>query len=1038
MRARRGGSGRLATAAAAWALLLVGCSSGGSGGTAEPATYRIVATVSGLSGAGLTLHSSLGDDLAVTASGEVAFPTRAPAGTAYAVSVARQPTSPWQTCAVTGGTGTMGAADAALAVTCATDRFEIGGTVTGLEGSGLVVSLNGTYDAALATTGAFTFAAALESGATFAVTVVSQPAGQACAVTGGSGTVAGADVTTVAVACATSGYPIGGTVRGLLGSGLVLANGGELLPIASSGGFAFSTPVLHGRSYAVTVSAQPTGPAQTCEVEDGAGTATAAVTDVVVRCASTFQSWSAPTALGARWPDSATMVHHAHFEAGGIVTDKGPTLAMVGAAEPARYALEGLPGTGTRYGGGPFPHEAVNYQAAGASALDLPGDLLVCAVVKPTRNRPYSGFESPIVAKGVGEVYSSVPHGGWVLRQSHESFSFGYQYTDGDGQSHPVFAYIQDFFPDQDFYATLVPPLPLVDSQRMPDPSYVVVCGGRSGDQVVVAVNSWTAGSADAYAVGYDQTAISPPAYPPPYALDAATTRPLTLGGFDATTAELHAAYPSAFLEGEHTFDGYVFETAVWSEPATRENVQAKMAPFLGLDPRTVYVRNREAAWLDAGGRLHVAGRNAPRVDPVRGYLFGLQSWNRVSWWLEPNPAYPHPMVFPAGENLALWARTPASGADAPSVTLDPSLAPPGDQPLKRAQLVTLPAGAALSVELDPAYDPSPGTTDVALRNRPTWDATGPIQGQLWVRAASSGTLRIQKTDPAPGSGGSCTVLGTPGVTCEALEVDLSLLAAARWNRVSLDGAFTADAAVDGAGRTLHKGTLVLENPGPDPVSFYAWGVQLTQLGGGGDLSSFDPGAWMYDWNASMTHDAAPSDPTYQVDALVVGTVAESTAATGFCLGAEASMPPGLGWSAPFARARTAAAWTGATATARLYVAGQDGTANAGRLCFTVAGATYATLCAPVPGAWTPDGAKHLVKGCMSADGTLRLSGDDVELGRAVPGLATPDLAGGTLLVGNERAAPVAALPAGGLTPWHGWVSRLLVCRDSGDGADCR
>ena len=81
-------------------------------------------------------------------------------------------------------------------------------------------------------------------------------------------------------------YTIGGTVSGLLGTGLVLQdNGGDDLSITSDGAFTFVTPVASGSTYTVTVSSDPTGPTQTCSVSNGTGTVGATnVTNVTVTC----------------------------------------------------------------------------------------------------------------------------------------------------------------------------------------------------------------------------------------------------------------------------------------------------------------------------------------------------------------------------------------------------------------------------------------------------------------------------------------------------------------------------------------------------------------------------------------------------------------------------------------------------------------------------------------------------------------------------------------------------------------------------------
>ena len=87
--------------------------------------------------------------------------------------------------------------------------YLVGGTVTGLSGL-LVLRNNGGDDLDLTANGAFAFATALANGAAYRVTVASQPANQSCTVGNGSGTVAGASVTNVAVAC-TATPPSGGS-----------------------------------------------------------------------------------------------------------------------------------------------------------------------------------------------------------------------------------------------------------------------------------------------------------------------------------------------------------------------------------------------------------------------------------------------------------------------------------------------------------------------------------------------------------------------------------------------------------------------------------------------------------------------------------------------------------------------------------------------------------------------------------------------------------------------------------------------------------
>ena len=83
--------------------------------------------------------------------------------------------------------------------------YTIGGSVSGLIGSGLVLQQNGGDDLAIAADGSFTFSSAVNDGSIYIVTVLVQPSepAQTCVVSNDSGAVLGADVTDVAVACTT-------------------------------------------------------------------------------------------------------------------------------------------------------------------------------------------------------------------------------------------------------------------------------------------------------------------------------------------------------------------------------------------------------------------------------------------------------------------------------------------------------------------------------------------------------------------------------------------------------------------------------------------------------------------------------------------------------------------------------------------------------------------------------------------------------------------------------------------------------------------
>ena len=169
---------------------------------------------------------------------------------------------------------------------------DIGGSVSGLTGSGLVLKNNGTDDLSITGDGPFTFDTPLTPGNSYNVTVASQPTspGQTCIVENGSGTVPTTAVTDVAVTCVEVPVPvtIGGNITGLVVSGLVLQNTGrDDETITEDGPFTFDTSQTPGTFYDVTVAANPTNPGQTCIVANGSGEVpTEDVTDVEVTCAA--------------------------------------------------------------------------------------------------------------------------------------------------------------------------------------------------------------------------------------------------------------------------------------------------------------------------------------------------------------------------------------------------------------------------------------------------------------------------------------------------------------------------------------------------------------------------------------------------------------------------------------------------------------------------------------------------------------------------------------------------------------------------------
>ncbi len=252
------------------------------------------------------------------------------------------------------------------------NTYSIGGTVTGLTGSGLVLQTNAGDVASVSKAGAFSFPNALGSGAAYTVTVKTQPStpAQNCVVTNGSGTVGTANIATVAVSCSTgTGYTVGGTVSGLVGTGLVLRdNGRDDLAVAANGAIAFPTKIPSGATYTVTVFTQPTSPAQTCVITQGSGTVgTANITTVAVACSTMIQitSGAPPGAtVGDVYDQRIVSCGHGHCSANGFPLSASGgvgTFSWTWAAAPGSSLPPGLSLSGNLISGTPPIGSAGSY-----------------------------------------------------------------------------------------------------------------------------------------------------------------------------------------------------------------------------------------------------------------------------------------------------------------------------------------------------------------------------------------------------------------------------------------------------------------------------------------------------------------------------------------------------------------------------------------------------------------------------------------------------------------------------------------------------
>lgn len=223
--------------------------------------------------------------------------------------------------------------------------YTVGGTLTGLTGSGLVLQIAG-IDLPVSSSGAFTFGKPLLSGTGYVVAVETQPISPAqfCTVANASGFIGAANVTNVLVTCEAV-YTVGGTVSGLVGPGLVLQlhsfdildgaeYDGSALQINADGAFTldgvFPATPLDPPEF-VVVKQQPSSPTQACVVENArVNIQSANDTSVAVACSEfSYVTNAADNTVSAYRVDATT---------GALVAVGAPT-----ATGRSPYAVVGTP-----------------------------------------------------------------------------------------------------------------------------------------------------------------------------------------------------------------------------------------------------------------------------------------------------------------------------------------------------------------------------------------------------------------------------------------------------------------------------------------------------------------------------------------------------------------------------------------------------------------------------------------------------------------------------------------------------------------------
>ena len=201
---------------------------------------------------------------------------------------------------------------------------------------------NDSEEITIAANGAFTFPTMVADGDGYAVTLSAQPANQNCTVSNGSGNIAGANVSTVNVVCATN---VSGSISNYATSGPALmaltltdTTSNILLQTltnipSGTASYSFSVPVPSSHAYLVSVSQQPTG--QVCTPTNSAGSGSN-VQPVQITCVNVYPLTGTVTGLA---PGQAlTLVKK--------IGDQQAAVAFpsVGLADPATFTGAGTVG----------------------------------------------------------------------------------------------------------------------------------------------------------------------------------------------------------------------------------------------------------------------------------------------------------------------------------------------------------------------------------------------------------------------------------------------------------------------------------------------------------------------------------------------------------------------------------------------------------------------------------------------------------------------------------------------------------------------
>ncbi len=271
--------------------------------TCTTGAFSIGGNVNTLQGSGLILQNVTAggtEKLPITGNGSFTFVNPVATNGTYSVTVLSQPTNPTQTCTLQNANGTATGNVGNIVVTCSVGTIPIGGSVVGLDGTGLTLLDNGGDSLVITGNGVFSFPTLLVSGATYNVTISKQPSGpsQTCTVqSNGTGPVTAPAVTNVLINCPPIFETIGGQTVGLsipngfTSKNVLQDNAGDNLPISGNGPFQFQTQIAYGSAYDVTALVGTGTQAEPCIIWGFQGKAITPVTDVTNDCGHNDWAW---------------------------------------------------------------------------------------------------------------------------------------------------------------------------------------------------------------------------------------------------------------------------------------------------------------------------------------------------------------------------------------------------------------------------------------------------------------------------------------------------------------------------------------------------------------------------------------------------------------------------------------------------------------------------------------------------------------------------------------------------------------------------